>query len=111
MTVAPGVAALALCYAGMSAICLSMDRHYRRVWQKPGSRERLRVLRAGGWLVVALSVVDCMRSWGTGTGLIVWFGLLSVASAVIVLTLSYAPRALARSAIVAAPIGLVLGLI
>jgi hypothetical protein len=105
MTLAAGICSLALCYAGLSGVCLAMDRHYRQVCQRPPSSMRMQALRFGGWLLLALSLLACMRSIGASAGAVLWFGVLSICTAAIVVMLAYAPSAVARCALIAAPIG------
>lgn len=105
MTLAEGICSLALCHAGLSGVCLAMDRHYRQVCQRPASPVRTQTLRFGGWLLLVLSLLACMRSSGASAGAVLWFGVLSTSAAAIVVMLAYAPRAVARSALIAAPVG------
>lgn len=81
----------ALCYAGMAALCLSMDRHHRQVWAgtAPARQRGLRIL---GWLLLAVAVWPCIQTWGGPVGVVIWFGLLSAAALLLVLLLPYQPR-------------------
>lgn len=108
MPLAAGIASFALCYAGLSGVCLAMDRHHRQVWQRSSSVSRSRLLRVGGWLLLALSLAACIRTSGFSVGAVLWFGVLSATSLLIVVLLPSAPRAFARCAAVAAPAGLLL---
>lgn len=65
-------------------------------------------MRAGGWLLLTLSLIACIRASGASVGLVLWFGVLSAAALAIVILLPYAPRAFASCAAVAAPTGLLL---
>jgi hypothetical protein len=100
-----GLASFALSYAGLSGLCLGMHRHHRQVLQRSGSTATLRALRASGWILLALSLMACVRGWGAATGIVMWLGLLSASSMLIVLLLPYAPRVFARCAAAAIPVG------
>ena len=84
----------ALCYAGMAALCLAMDRHHRQVWNRTGAT-RQKALRLIGWLLLAVAIWPCVRSWGSSVGVVIWFGLLSAAALVLVFLLPYRPKAAA----------------
>jgi hypothetical protein len=102
------IASFALCYAGLSGLCLAMDRHHQQVLQRRGSAVWTRSLRAIGWVLLALSGLCCVVGWGVSVGVVAWSGILSAAALAIVVLLSYAPRAVARGAVSAAAIGLVM---
>jgi hypothetical protein len=46
-----------------------------------------------------------MRTIGASAGAVLWFGVLTICTAAIVLMLTYAPHAVARCALIAAPVG------
>ena len=81
----------ALCYAGMAALCLGMDRHHRQVWSRTAPR-RQPGLRVGGWLLLAVALWPCIQVWGASVGVVIWFGLLSAAALLLVLLLPYQPK-------------------
>ncbi len=88
------IAAFALTYAGLTALCVGFDRHHRQLRPgrtKPSARRHL-VIRTGGWLLLSLSLWVSLRAWGDGVGWVAWFGLLSAATTLLVLQLAYAPR-------------------
>lgn len=84
----------ALCYAGMAALCLGMDRHHQQVWSRK-SPARQRGLRLVGWLLLAIAVWPCVQAWGSSVGVVIWFGLLSAGALVLVLLLPYRPKSAA----------------
>ena len=100
------IASFALSYAGLSGLCLAMERHHQQVLQWRGSALWARGLRTFGWVLLSLSLVCCMAGWGASVGLVAWFGILSAAALLIVLLLPYAPRAIARGAVSATAVGL-----
>lgn len=105
MTLVAGICSLALCFAGLSGVCLAMERHYSQVCRRPASPMQAQALRFGGWLLLAFSLLACMRSSGASAGAVLWFGVASICTAAIVLMLTYSPRAVARCALIAAPVG------
>lgn len=99
-------APFALSYAGLSALCMAMDRHHQQARQRSGSALELRVLRIVGWLLLTLSLVACLFDWGAGVGPVMWLGMLSASAVLLVLLLPYVPRAVVPCAAVAGSIGL-----
>ena len=59
------LAAFCLAYAGFSALCLGMDRHYEDVFDRELPRRHRLSLRLFGWIALALSLVGL----GGGLGL------------------------------------------
>jgi hypothetical protein len=100
------IASFALCYAGLSGLCLAMNRHHQQVLRRPASAAWTRGLRAAGWGALALSVLCAGAGWGASVGMVVWFGILSVAALAIVVLLPYAPRGVFRGGVSAAAVGL-----
>ncbi|MGL4316030.1 MAG: DUF3325 domain-containing protein [Pseudomonas sp.] len=81
----------ALCYAGMAALCLGMDRHHQQVWSRKAPRLQ-RGLRLAGWLLLGVALWPCIRAWGSSVGVVIWFGLLTGAALLLVLLLPYRPK-------------------
>jgi hypothetical protein len=102
------IASFALCYAGLSGLCLAMDKHHRQALRRSGSAAGARGLRAIGGVLLALSGVYSVIAWGASVGPIAWFGMLSAAAVLIVVLLPYAPRALAHGAVGAGVGGLLI---
>lgn len=106
MTTAAAIAAFALCYAGLSALSLAMNRHHQQVLKQAPSQRRTHGLRSTGWALLVLSLVGCMMGWGASVGAVVWFGVVSAAAPVVVLLLPYAPETVVRSTLSAGAVGL-----
>ncbi|WP_211165797.1 DUF3325 domain-containing protein [Azoarcus sp. TTM-91] len=85
-------AALLLCYAGMTALCLAMDRHHNQVLRRAPAASARQGFRWAGWLLLALAVVPCAWAWGLSIGVIAWFGFLSAGALALVFMLPYGPR-------------------
>lgn len=101
------LAALALCFAGMSALSLAMDRHYEQLTgqSEPPTRHR-QGLRLAGSAALALAVWPCVAHWGWGVGLTAWFAWLTAGGMAVAWTLPYAARGTVRASVAAAGIGL-----
>lgn len=101
------LAALALCFAGMSALSLAMDRHYEQFTghSEPPPLQR-RWLRGFGSAALALAVWPCVAHWGWGIGLTAWCAWLTAGGMAVAWTLPYIPRWTVRASAAAAGIGL-----
>lgn len=86
------VCGLTLAYAGMVALCLGVERHYKQIWQRVPTPARRKALRLGGWLALGASLLVCAQAWGWAMGPVAWLGLLSLAGLGLVLLLPYWPR-------------------
>lgn len=98
--------ALALCYAGMAALALAMDRHHQQWRGKDASPAARHVLRAAGALLLAAALWPCVVLWGVGAGLVGWAGFLTAGALMLAFLLPYG----ARLAAVLVPAGAVFGL-
>lgn len=79
---------------GLSALSLAMDRHHEDCLGRgrvPSPALR-RWLRSGGALGLVLSLWAAIAGYGSAQGWVFWFGAMTVAALVVVLTLTYAPR-------------------
>ena len=85
--------AFALCFTGMAALSLAMDRHYEQVTgrSEPPSNQR-RALRGLGWLLLTVALWPCIAAWGIGVGLTAWCGWLTAGAMAVAWTLPYIPR-------------------
>ena len=82
-----------LTYGAFTALSLAMDRHQRDVFGRrlpPGPTRALRIL---GWAALPASLTPCILAQGWAIGPVLWCGLLSLAAGLLVLLISYAPRA------------------
>ena len=61
------LAAFCLAYAGFSALCLGMDRHYEDVFDRELPRRHRLSLRLFGWIALALSRGPRRRSGAGAT--------------------------------------------
>ncbi len=81
-------------FLGLAALCLSLGRHHQVLWPSPPTRRRVLGLRAAGWTLVALSLAAALHFDGGAFGPVHWLGSLIGAALLLVVTLSYRPRAL-----------------
>ncbi|HGM5551883.1 DUF3325 domain-containing protein [Pseudomonas sp. B21-051] len=99
--------ALLLCYAGFSALCLSMPRHHDELLGNKPSARRARGLKLAGWLLLGLSLWAAVAAHGWSFGLVDWFAVLMLSALALVLLLPYRPRlalALAGLSLLASPV-------
>nr|WP_315249197.1 DUF3325 domain-containing protein [uncultured Duganella sp.] len=87
--------ALGLCFAGMSALSLAIDRHHRQVYGDDAPARKRYLLRAAGALLLALAIVPCVVLWGAGAGCVAWIGMLTIGALLAAVLLPYWPRRLA----------------
>lgn len=83
------VAALVLAVAGFGSLALSMHKHHRDLFGAPPSRARAVAFRAIGWPLLAGSIAPCVAISGLSVGIVLWFGLLTIAALVVALLLTY----------------------
>ncbi|MEA9728438.1 DUF3325 domain-containing protein [Xanthomonas campestris pv. raphani] len=95
--------ALALCHAGMMAICVAMHRHYEQLTgQRTAPRAQRWQLRVLGACLLLSALGVCVRAWGGSAGAVLWLGMASAGALWVALGLAYAPR---RSVWVAVTVG------
>jgi hypothetical protein len=95
---------LALGYAGMAAVALSMARHQEQVLGKAFAATPLRL---GGWALLAVALVPALVAWGASVGILAWLGMLTFAALGIGLQMTYSPRPVWWTAPAAALLGAV----
>jgi hypothetical protein len=99
--------ALLLCYAGFTALCLSMPRHHDELLGHQPSAARRQGLKIAGWLLLCLSLWAAVTVNGWSFGLVDWFAVLMLSALTLVLLLPYRPRlalALAGLSLLASPV-------
>ena len=99
------LAAFSLSHAGLSALCLAMDRHRQQVLNTRGAPSWSKILRALGWTLLALACVYSVIGWGTSVGFVALLGMLSLSALIVVLLLTYMPRFVFRCGVAAGALG------
>ena len=89
---------LVLLIAGFTILALSQTKHHRTLFSTPQSNRRRKAYQAAGWAVLALSLERCVTGSGWSLGLILWFGLLTIAALIVSLSITYGPHAASRRA-------------
>ncbi|NIJ63227.1 hypothetical protein FHR20_000158 [Sphingomonas leidyi] len=85
------MAVAGLLYLGMFALAAGMSRHADPLLGARARHAALRHPARYGWALVAFSfLIACLAGDG-GRALVLWFGLIPFASAIILLGLSYRP--------------------
>ncbi len=90
----------ALSYAGLSCLCLAMDRHYADLHgrgMEPPQQLRRR-LRWGGTVALAFGLAWAMHIAGAGQGAVFWIGSLTACGLLLIWLLPYAPQQAMRVA-------------
>jgi Protein of unknown function (DUF3325) len=81
-----------LAYAGFTAVCLAMERHHDLVWGHPPTRRTATSLRVLGFALLAAAAAPSLATLDGSTGIVAWFGYLTVAALTLIFLLPYAPR-------------------
>lgn len=87
---------LILSCSGFSAIALSMRRHHQDVFVMPLGRRRKQMLAAIGWLLLGASIWPAVAGQGISVGIPFWFGIITLAALIVVMSLTYGPSAVLR---------------
>lgn len=98
MMAAAGAAAA---LSGFTALALALPKHQRDVMGKTLPVRRERMLRTGGWILIALSLMLDMLGWGASLGIVYWFGSATLAALLVALGICYWPRAVTPVAVLA----------
>ena len=99
--------ALGLCFAGMTALSLAIDRHYRQVYGTDAPLRKCYLLRIAGALLLLLAIVPCVLLWGAGAGFVAWIGMQTIGALMAAVLLPYWPARVAPLATAAGALGIV----
>lgn len=100
--------ALALCYAGMAALSLALDRHYTQLTgsDAPSRGERIG-LRLLGAALLTLALWPCIAGWGVSVGMTAWWALLAAGALAVGWLLPYQARPVMHTAVLAGALAVV----
>ncbi|MBV7534817.1 DUF3325 domain-containing protein [Duganella sp. sic0402] len=98
--------ALGLCFAGMAALSLAIDRHHRQAYGEDAPARKRYLFRVSGGLLLALAIAPCVALWGPGAGLVAWLGMLTIGALLAAVLLPYWPRRVAPLAAAAGALSL-----
>jgi len=102
------LATLLLAFTAFTVIASAMDRHVDDL-KFVAAPEHAKKWLAGGWLLLAVSLLPCLLRWNPSVALAAWFGLLTFAALSLGLLLTYIqPLALRRIAPAAGAVGTLL---
>ncbi len=76
-----------LSLGGFSRLALSMERHQSYMFGKELPSAHTRRLRAAGWVLLALSLWAALQVEPWSLGLVAWFGHISAAAAIVLLSM------------------------
>lgn len=85
-----------LMMGGCVALCLSMNRHFKQVFFTGVPLTTGRVLKAAGWILLALSYKAAIDLWGGAFGTVWWVGFLTACGFLLIFSLPYISKYLAR---------------
>jgi hypothetical protein len=97
------LAALALCFAGVAALSLAMDRHCEHMMRggEPSHGRRI-AARAAGALLLASALWCNTVAWGPSVGLVAWCGWIAAGALLVTMVLTWRPRWTGRAGLAAA---------
>lgn len=95
---------VALAFAGLSALALSLDRHHRVALRSPLSKSRAIRLRGAGWAGLGLSLYAAVALAGWNFGPVQATGAVTAAALAVALCLTYRPAWLRPAAVAALPV-------
>lgn len=72
---------------GFIALALAMPKHSKAILRRPLSTQQNRLLRLGGWLLLAVALCLGIAQWHAGIGTATWLGWLTVAGVALVFSL------------------------
>lgn len=83
-----------LCYAGFTALCLSMSKHHGELLRSKLSVNRGRLLKVLGWALLCLSLSSALSAegWGLALVLVQWFAALMASALLLVFLIPFRPR-------------------
>lgn len=84
--------AIALSYAGWTALCFAMPPHARKLLHHALPRAAAMALRIAGCAALVASLFVCARLWGWPTGSTAWFGILSASGFALIGLLAVSAR-------------------
>ena len=78
-------------WSGLGALAFAMPKHGRAASCLIGATQ-IAVLRAFGWILVALALALTIASDGASFGVLMWIASLGLTGSVFIVLLSYRPR-------------------
>ncbi|MDH0419422.1 DUF3325 domain-containing protein [Delftia tsuruhatensis] len=76
-----------LALGAFACLALAMDRHQSDLFGKELPSAHTRRLRAAGWVLLALSLWAALQVEPWSLGLVAWFGHISAAAAIVLLSM------------------------
>lgn len=100
------LASMLLCLVAFAALALSLPRHHRDVLGTMPSARRQQNLRIVGWCFLIASALPLVSGAGGAIGLTSWFGAASLSGLMVMVLLTYRPRAIVPAALTSVPFAL-----
>ncbi|KRB02314.1 DUF3325 domain-containing protein [Lysobacter sp. Root690] len=92
---------LSLGIAAWCLLSLGLEKHHRQVFANAFDASRARVLRAAGWLLLAVDFGLFVYGWGWAQGPIFWTAALIISALAWSLLMTMLPRASTKIAAIA----------
>lgn len=92
---------LSLGIAAWCLLSLGLEKHHRQLFAGAFNPALARMLRAGGWLLLAANFALFVAGWGWAQGPIFWFAALIVSALAWTLLMTMAPKASTKIAAIA----------
>lgn len=83
------IIAFLLAFAGFAALALSMQKHHRDLFGAPAPARRRKALRTCGFVTIIAALAFAIDAEGLSIGLVLWTGLLTLATVAVCLLLTY----------------------
>lgn len=99
---------LSLGIAAWCLLSLGLEKHHQQVLAAAFNAGRARMLRAGGWLLLAANFALFVSGWGWAQGPIFWFAALIISALAWTLLMTMVPKSSTKVAAVALLSGVVL---
>lgn len=81
-----------LIYLGFSFLCLSMEKHYKAIFEKKIKKEFKYTINIIGSLILIISLALLIKDMGISLGITYWIGVSALLISVIALILTYATK-------------------
>jgi len=74
---------------GFAVLSVSMPKHYRELFGRAPAKHLSLALRIVGWTLLVLALVPATADSGFSIGVVLWFGLATLAAQIVAMMLTY----------------------
>ena len=86
------LALIVIAVPGFAALCVSMKKCQRQIFDEPISDRKSRLYRAFGAVALTAALAWCIVAESWGIGLVVFFGGATIAALAVIITLAVRPK-------------------